>query len=98
MADLRALLEDLGAEDVQTYVQSGNVLFRSTRSRAEVTKAVGKEIESRFGLDIALVVLTKAELARVVKANPFAAAQPDPLKLHVTFLVERPQAAKVRDL
>jgi uncharacterized protein (DUF1697 family) len=98
MADLRALFEDLGAEDVQTYVQSGNVVFESTLSRAELTKAVGKEIESRLRLDLAVVYLTKAELGRVVKGNPFAKAQSDPLKLHVTFLAERPKAAQVREL
>jgi uncharacterized protein (DUF1697 family) len=42
MADLRALIEELGAEDVRTYVQSGNVVFRSALSRAELAKAVPK--------------------------------------------------------
>jgi uncharacterized protein (DUF1697 family) len=98
MADLRALIEELGAEDVRTYVQSGNVVFRSALSRAELAKAVPKEIHDRLGLDLVVVFLTRAELARVATGNPFASAQSDPLRLHVTFLAERPQAARVREL
>ena len=98
MADLRALFEELGAEDVSTYVQSGNVVFRSTRSRAELGKAIVEGISERLGLDLTVVLLTKAELARLEQGNPFASSEPDPVKLHVTFLAERPQAGRVREL
>jgi uncharacterized protein (DUF1697 family) len=95
MADLRELFADLDAEDVKTYVQSGNVVFSTGVARAELEKAVVGEIKHRLGLELAVVFLTKAELARVVAANPFTKAQSDPLKLHVTFLAEKPAAKNV---
>jgi uncharacterized protein (DUF1697 family) len=98
MADLRALFEELGADDVSTYVQSGNVVFRSTRSRAQLRQATVEGISERLGLDLTIVLLTNAELARLEQGNPFASSQPDPVKLHVTFLAERPQAGRVREL
>jgi uncharacterized protein (DUF1697 family) len=95
MADLRELFTELGAEDVSTYVQSGNVVFSSGLARAKLEKAVVEKIKDSLGLELAVVVLTEAELARVVTANPFAKAQSDPLKLHVTFLGKKPAAKNV---
>jgi uncharacterized protein (DUF1697 family) len=96
MADLRELFAGLGAEDVTTYVQSGNVVFGSTLSRAELGKAIAQEIRSRLGLDLTVVLLTGAEVDRLVEGNPFAKAQPDPVKLHVTFLAEPADAGRTR--
>jgi uncharacterized protein (DUF1697 family) len=86
MADLRALVEDIGAADVATYVQSGNVVFRSTIARGALVRRIEREIRARFGHDVTVVLRTRAELARLVKENPFAKRESDPTKLHVTFL------------
>jgi uncharacterized protein (DUF1697 family) len=91
MAELRELFEELGAEDVKTYVQSGNVVFHSSLARDKLKRAIEDAIRSRFGLDIMVVLATKEELDALVAANPFAADQPDPTKLHVTFLAEAPR-------
>jgi uncharacterized protein (DUF1697 family) len=97
MGDLRELFADIGAEDVQTYVQSGNVVFRSAKTRAALTKAIGSAIRKRFGLDVTVVMRTKAELARLVKGNPFT-KQSDPTKVHVTFLAEAPKRGRAGEL
>lgn len=97
MAGLRELFSDLGTEDVTTYVQSGNVVFRSAGSRAALTEAIEKEIRKRFGLDVTVLLRTKAELARLVAGNPFA-KQSDPTKVHVTFLAEAPERGRAREL
>jgi uncharacterized protein (DUF1697 family) len=94
MAELRELFEELGAEDVKTYVQSGNVVFHSSLARDKLKRAIEDAIRSRFGLDIVVVLATKEELDALVAANPFAADQPDPTKLHVTFLAEPPESAR----
>ena len=90
MPDLRRLFEEgLGADDVHTHVQSGNVVFRvPERSAAKVEAAVEKRIADDLGLDITVLVRTKAQLAKVVAASPFAAGA-DVSKVHVTFLVDR---------
>jgi uncharacterized protein (DUF1697 family) len=94
MAALKELFADLGAEDVETYVQSGNVLFRSSGARDDLVRAVETEIEQRLGLRVTVLLRTDAELARLVADNPFAEDEPDPTRLHVTFLAERPDRSR----
>jgi uncharacterized protein (DUF1697 family) len=95
MADLRALLDQLGAEDVQTYVQSGNVVFRSSvRSASKLEREIEKRIAADFGLDITVLVRTASELEKLIAGDPFD----DPAETHVTFLAEKPAATRVRGL
>src|SRR5918998_6339265 len=58
MSDLRALFESLGTEDVETYVQSGNVVFRSDDDPAMLTDAIQKRISSDLGLSVTVLVRT----------------------------------------
>jgi uncharacterized protein (DUF1697 family) len=90
MPDLRELFGELGHDDVETYLQSGNVLFRSGRPRGELTQAIESGIRGRFGLDISVILRTRSELRATVKGNSFAGQQSDPTKLHVTFLATAP--------
>ena len=96
MADLRSLLEDLGAEDVATYVQSGNAVFKSAGNATDVAKTIEREIKRRLNLDITVLLRTKAQLTKVVAANPFGKAERK--TLYVTFLAETPTRARVRSL
>lgn len=98
MADLRTLFEAVGADDVTTYVQSGNVIFRSPDSAAALGPAVERQISDRLGLDVTVLVRTKTQLAAVADGNPFAGRERDSTKLHVTFLAEEPERERVRDL
>jgi uncharacterized protein (DUF1697 family) len=98
MADLRGLFEDLGAEDVATYVQSGNVVFKSADSAEKVTRAIERRIRRDLGLSVTVVVLTRAQVTKVLGGNPFAKAKTEPAKLHVTFLAEKPARTKVGKL
>ena len=98
MPELREALEDAGFEDVQTYVQSGNVLL-STKSKPEQTaRKAERLIKSRFGLEIAAVVRTRAELARVVKKNPLADVAKEPKRYQVSFLDGKLPGEVVRKL
>jgi uncharacterized protein (DUF1697 family) len=94
MADLRKLVEDLGGEDVETYVQSGNVVFRSGKKPAELERAIRQAIEAGFGLDVTVVVRTASQLAKVIRASPFGTAEGQ----HITFLAEKPRARRVHEL
>ncbi len=71
MADLRETVEELGHADVATYIQSGNVLFRAPRQpRAELTARLEAGLSERFGIELKVVVVTEAELRRVVEEAP----------------------------
>lgn len=97
MAALQSLFVDLGHGDVTTYIQSGNVVFTSpARSASALASAIEQRITRDFGLDITVVIRTKAELGKVIAGNPFAAA--DLSKLHVSFLADKPAPALVRAL
>src|SRR5205807_4990024 len=99
MGDLRALFEALGAEDVRTYVQSGNVVFRSAgKSPATLAKAIEDQVGEVLDLDVRVVVRTGKELAEIVGKNPFLEDGKDPATLHVTFLEKKPSAIRTRDL
>jgi uncharacterized protein (DUF1697 family) len=98
MPELREALSEAGFEDVETYVQSGNVVLSGTASPERVARKCERVIEDRFGLGIDVVVRTRAELARVVKRNPLAKVATDPKRYQVTFLATRPGAELVRKL
>jgi uncharacterized protein (DUF1697 family) len=92
MADLRALLEDLGYEDVQTLLQSGNAVFTAPGGPGAVGRAIERAIAERFGMDVGVVMRTARELADVVAANPLADVATDGAKQHVIFLSAEPDA------
>jgi uncharacterized protein (DUF1697 family) len=92
MPALREALEEVGYEDVATYVQSGNVVLSSRRSAKRVQSDVGRLLADRFGLDVAVLVRTRAELARVVERNPLGKVATNPRHYQVTFLESAPSA------
>jgi uncharacterized protein (DUF1697 family) len=92
MPALREALEEAGYEDVATYVQSGNVVLSSRRSAKRVQSDVGRLLADRFGLDVAVLVRTRAELARVVERNPLGKVATNPRHYQVTFLESAPSA------
>ncbi|MEU4659076.1 DUF1697 domain-containing protein [Streptomyces sp. NPDC023723] len=86
MADLRALLEELGYGEVRTHLQSGQAVF-SAGSGDEESLAAGlaAAIERRFGFAVDVIVRDHAYLRAVVDACPFPAAELAPRQLHVTY-------------
>ena len=98
MGDLRDALDEAGFDDVSTYVQSGNVVLTSKASAKRVGADVQRLLADRFDLDVAVVVRTHAELAAVVKRNPFGKVAKNPKLYQVTFLEQAPAADIVRKL
>ena len=98
MPELRKALEEEGFEDVNTYVQSGNVVLSTTLSATRVKSDVARLLADRFDLDVKVVVRTRAELAAVVKRNPFGKVAKNPKLYQVTFLEKAPAAELVGKL
>jgi uncharacterized protein (DUF1697 family) len=88
MDELRALCQSLKLRDVQTYVQSGNVIFRTDeKDPTRLAKKIEDAIEKKFGFHAAVVLRTTAELKAIIDRSPFATRKEiEPAKLHVTFL------------
>lgn len=98
MPNLRELLGDAGFDDVETYMQSGNVVLSSSLASAKVAAACRRVIAEGFGLDIDVVARTRREVAAVVKRNPLGGVATDPKRYQVTFLSARPSRALVDEL
>lgn len=99
MTDLATLAREAGGRDVQTFIQSGNVVFSATaKVAAGFEAALSKGIAARFGLSVPVVVRPVAELRRVAEAHPLAREGIDPKHLHVGFLAATPAAERVAKL
>lgn len=98
MPALREALAEAGFEDVRTYLQSGNVVLSSRAATDRVARECERRIAAAFGLEIAVVVRTRDELARVVRRNPLGDVAVDPKRYQVSFLAAKPDAALVRRL
>jgi uncharacterized protein (DUF1697 family) len=98
MPELCSLVEDLGCTDVSTYVQSGNVVFRSGRGAAPLAKAIEQGIRSELGLEVAVVVRSLKQLEKLAAGNPFCRPRGKENTLYVTFLAGKPGRERVRRL
>jgi len=100
MAHLRDLLTQLGLADPRSLLQSGNLIFRSSRrTSAQLELLLEAEAQKRLGLQADFFVRTAEEWKRVVARNPFAAeAKRDPGHLVVMFLKQAPDAKSVEAL
>jgi uncharacterized protein (DUF1697 family) len=87
MAELRALLEELGHGDVRTYLQSGQAVFTAGDGDEDSLAAdLAAALEQRFAFRCEVLVRDHAYLASVVADCPFPAAELEGKQLHVTFL------------
>jgi uncharacterized protein (DUF1697 family) len=98
MPELREALEQAGFEDVRTHLQSGNVVLTSTAKPESVARKCEKVIKERFGLEIPVVVRSRAQLAAVVRRNPLAGVATEPKRYQVSFLSAKIPAKVVREL
>ena len=98
MSALRDRLGDAGFDDVATYLQSGNVVLASTLKPAELEAECRRVIADAFGLDVDVLVRTRAQLAAIVRKNPLRAVATDAKRYQVTFLPKRPRPEVVRKL
>lgn len=92
MKELAAALERAGFRSVRTYIQSGNVVLQSPGGAARtLAKRISQLIGKRFGFAPEVMVISGAELAQAVRANPFPGAHDNHKVLHLFFLAARPR-------
>ena len=98
MPKLRGLLADAGFDEVETYLQSGNVVLSSTKKADAVAREIERLISKELGLDIDVVVRSRAELAKVVQRNPLGDVAKNPKRYQVSFLTSKPPAGLKKKL
>jgi len=98
MPALRERLAEAGLDDVQTYLQSGNVVVTSDAAPDELARVGREAIAAGFGFDIEVVTRTRDEIAAVVERNPLGDVASNPKRYQVSFLSAEPEADLVSEL
>lgn len=98
MADLRTLLTELGHTDVKTILASGQAVVTSDRKGADIAGELEQRLVKEFGLRSEVMVRSGAELAAIIKANPYRGADEAGNKHALVFMREKVNAAQLKQL
>ena len=99
MKELKVALETAGCIDVRTYIQSGNVAFRSERADpARLSRQLTGAVSRSHGFEPRVLVRTLADLERAVAGNPFPEADENPKTVHLFFLATPPKQPDLKAL
>ncbi len=98
MAELRTVYEGLGFRQVQSYIQSGNLVFTSQHSIAELEDQIRKAIFNHWGFEVSVMVRQSEQWLNYQAANPFTGADVDTKRLFLTLLSETPKPELVEKL
>ena len=91
MKELVSILESLGAQNVQTYIQSGNAVFKMVdENSSKLSDQIRNEINRQRGFAPQVLLLTPVALNKAMAENPFPEANTDPGHVHLGFLAATP--------
>lgn len=99
MEELKALYEELDFSSVKTFIQSGNVIFKTNFPVNTISVKIEEAIEKKYKFHVPVIVRTAGEIQAILGSNPFLSEEDIDLeKLHVTFLDADPQPALSADI
>ena len=98
MADLRACLLKAGFQTVRTYIQSGNLIVVSPKTKCEVSRQIKQLIQDNFGFDVPVLSLEFKELQSIINANPYPATDEDNKGIYFVLLFEEPDSSLTKNL
>ncbi len=99
MSELKSLFKKTGFQNVETYIQSGNVIFSSKETSAEkLSIKISSAIKKQFSFDVQVIVVTPKEIELALKENPFIKKKKDTDNLYTIFLSSVPVKANVEKL
>jgi uncharacterized protein (DUF1697 family) len=99
MSDLRALSTQIGWSNVQTYIQSGNLIFSATGEPAALELELERAIQRKFGFQISVIVRAAAHWPAYIKSNPFLdACEKEPHLVMLCFSKISPKADALKAL
>jgi uncharacterized protein (DUF1697 family) len=100
MQTLKELFTDLGFENIQTYIQSGNIVFQHKKTDPQkLEKKIAKAITEKSTFDVPVIVKKLEELQQIIAANPFLKDKTKELAhLHITFLTDEPDTESVNKI
>ncbi|SHF82250.1 Uncharacterized conserved protein, DUF1697 family [Fodinibius roseus] len=99
MKDLRNLMSDLGYHNVDTYIQTGNVVFQSEdNDKQNMSGRISTAVEEHRDFKPKVLVLELEEMQKAIEDNPFPKAEAEPKSLHLSFLVSEPEDPDLNSL
>jgi uncharacterized protein (DUF1697 family) len=99
MIDLRALHESLGHKSVETYLQSGNIVFSAIGSPDSIATKLSTAFQKKFGFTPAIMIRTASQWAQFVAGNPYRKfSDADPTKVHAAICGGEPCAQRLEEL
>lgn len=100
MEALRKIFTDLKFENVRTYIQSGNVIYTSHTTNINfLNEQISKAIENTFGFHVPIITLTRNELKKAIRLNPFLKDETfEHSYFHITFLANTPTTESIETI
>lgn len=99
MKELRALLASLGHQNVDSYIQTGNVIFQTEKSdKKKIAGDISTGVENKYGFKPNVLLLELEELEKAITSNPFPDAVEQPKSLHLMFLAAPPSHPDLESL
>ena len=96
MTELKSIAEELGFDNPRTFIASGNLVFTSGKSEAQVVNALEKRLSDHMGKPVGILVRTAKEMGAVAEANPFKDSPPN--RVLAIFLADKPRKAALDDV
>jgi uncharacterized protein (DUF1697 family) len=99
MKELVEIFAKAGCSNLQTYIQSGNVVFCAAPGELpRLPGLIRGRIAERFGIQVPVVMRTAEQMRKIVRNNPFLKAGVSESELHVLFLADLPDRRRVESL
>lgn len=99
MKDLVQILEKLGAKDVKTYIQSGNVLLSHKETDTKkLSNKISSEIKKSNGFEPKVLLLNYEDVKKAYKQNPFPQGEEEPKTVHAFFLSSKPESPNLEKM
>jgi uncharacterized protein (DUF1697 family) len=96
MADLKHAVAELGFTDVQTYLQSGNMVFRATKAdNAALAGLISDAIRDHKAMDVRIMVRDAVEWHEIIAGNPYPQAHDFPKTVHTFILGQTPEPSRL---
>lgn len=103
MADLKCMCEEIGFTNVETYIQSGNVIFKSNENEEVLAEKIERGLEEKFGIKSSVILRTASELYQLKESCPFSEEElkeaeeknTEGESFYVGFLTKAPEAEKI---
>ena len=96
MAELKEHYESLGFEEVQTYIQSGNVVFKSNESDFDnLAHSIHEKIKEVYDFEVPISIRKATDIEKIIKTNPFLEKAEDTKMLYIGFMSAIPNAESV---